>query len=119
MFFSLTPSAISFFLNSFNIDRIKEYKALEDDSKKVYVGVTDISRRTFELELIYNNKLYLEKLFSKKDKELENYMTNSSNKTSCAIKLSKEILENEEKFIVPPYIENVLRKVIGDKYDKV
>ena len=102
-----------------NIDRIKEYKALEDDSKKVYVGVTDISRRTFELELIYNNKLYLEKLFSKKDKELENYMTNSSNKTSCAIKLSKEILENEEKFIVPPYIENVLRKVIGDKYDKV
>ena len=65
-------------------------------------------------------KSYLEKLFSKKDKKLEDYMTESSNKTICALKLSESIFENqEENFIVPPYIDNVLKKVIGEKYDKV
>ena len=103
-----------------NPNRIEEYKELADSKKNVYVGITDKYRRTFELELIHSNKSYLEKLFSKKDKELEDYMTESSNKTICALKLSESIFENqEENFIVPPYIDNVLKKVIGEKYDKV
>ena len=102
-----------------NPNRIEEYKELADSRKNVYVGITDKYRRTFELELIHSNKSYLEKLFSKKDKELEDYMTESSNKTICALKLSESIFENqEENFIVPPYIDNVLKKVIGEKYDK-
>lgn len=97
--------------------RIDEYKALNEESKKVFIGITDITRRTFEVELIYSNKTYLENLFSKKDQALEDYMTQSNNKTKCALILSDKIINSDDEITVPPYIDDILKKVIGDSYD--
>lgn len=97
--------------------RIDEYKALNEESKKVFIGITDITRRTFEVELIYSNKIYLENLFSKKDQALEDYMTESNNKTKCALILSDKIINSDDEITVPPYIDDILKKVIGDCYD--
>lgn len=97
--------------------RIQEYNNLNDENKKIFIGITDVARKTFEIELIHSNKDYLESLFSRKDQDLEDYMTESNNKTSNALMLSDKIINSDDEIVVPPYIDNVLRNVIGDSYD--
>lgn len=90
--------------------RVQEYESLEDISKNIYVSITEKNNRTFELELIEYNKKTLEKLYNKSGDKLKEHMTNSNNKTKCALMLSQEILKSDKNHIViPPYIKNKLK----------
>ena len=44
-------------------------------------------------------------------------MTESNNKTKCALILSDKIINSADEITVPPYIDDILKKVIGDSYD--
>ncbi|WP_370174492.1 ATP-dependent nuclease [Leeuwenhoekiella palythoae] len=86
----------------------KKYKDFKGSKNIIISYDTDINYPTLEPQIVKINNLdVLNKLYGKKFKSKEeaiSWITSSSNKTECALK----ILESDGKILVPDYISEVL-----------
>ncbi|MBR4672921.1 MAG: AAA family ATPase [Victivallales bacterium] len=81
------------------------YRDCVDEAKKVFVD-SDLKRYTFEVCLYSDNKNTLSKIFASKQDPLA-YML--ANKAEAALL----ILKSNEKLVVPSYIQEAIRWIVG------